>query len=266
MRYGAMNFPVVPVLDEIDRVAGLGFDYLELAMDPPMAHFSVLLTHRLAITKSLQDAGLGLVCHLPTFVSAADLTESIRRASQREMLLSLDLAAELGAEKVVLHPPMASGMGLFVVPTVKELAFEFFEKMVEAAAERDMPLCLENMMPRNILAVEPEDFFAIFERFPNVLLTLDSGHAHIDDRSGSRLRGFVDRFADKIGHLHLSDNRGGGDEHLAVGQGTIDFASLVSNLRQRGYDDTLTLEIFSEERHELLDSRRSVESLFARER
>jgi len=37
MHYGAMNFPVLPVLEEIDAIAGMGFDYLELAMDAPMA-------------------------------------------------------------------------------------------------------------------------------------------------------------------------------------------------------------------------------------
>lgn len=265
MRYGVMNFPVVPLLDEIDAVAGLNFDYLELAMDPPMAHYSVLLSQRLAITRALRDAGLGLVCHLPTFVSAADLTEGIREASLAEMRLSLDLAAELGAEKVVLHPPPVTGMGVFVVPTVKELAFAFLEKMSEAAAEREVPLCLENMMPRNILAVEPEDFFEIFEKFPDLKLTLDSGHGHIDDPDGSRLIGFVDRFPGKIGHLHLSDNNGRRDEHLAVGKGTIDFSSLISKLREHGYDDTLTLEIFSDRRQDLTDSRRQVEALFAGE-
>ena len=43
MQFGAMNFPVTPVLDEIETFARLGFDYLELAMDPPMAHHSNLL-------------------------------------------------------------------------------------------------------------------------------------------------------------------------------------------------------------------------------
>jgi hypothetical protein len=42
MQFGAMNFPVTPVLDEIETFARLGFDYLELAMDPPMAHHSNL--------------------------------------------------------------------------------------------------------------------------------------------------------------------------------------------------------------------------------
>ena len=31
MKYGAMNFPVKPVPQEIERIAGLGFDYVELA-------------------------------------------------------------------------------------------------------------------------------------------------------------------------------------------------------------------------------------------
>ena len=36
MRYGAMNFPVRPVLQELKEIANLGFDYVELVMDPPL--------------------------------------------------------------------------------------------------------------------------------------------------------------------------------------------------------------------------------------
>ena len=32
MRYGAMNFPVRPVLQELKEIAALGFDYVELAI------------------------------------------------------------------------------------------------------------------------------------------------------------------------------------------------------------------------------------------
>ena len=74
MQFGAMNFPVKPVLDEIDAFARLGFDYLELAMDPPMAHHSVLASTRAAIARALKANSLDLVCHLPTFLSTADLT------------------------------------------------------------------------------------------------------------------------------------------------------------------------------------------------
>ena len=96
MHYGAMNFPLTPVLDEIETFARLGFDYLELAMDPPMAHHRILSSSRTAITRALKVNGLGLICHLPTFLCTADLTPSLRQASIKEMRQSLEVAAELG--------------------------------------------------------------------------------------------------------------------------------------------------------------------------
>ncbi|HSO18676.1 MAG TPA: TIM barrel protein, partial [Desulfosarcina sp.] len=178
MQFGAMNFPVTPVLEEIETFAGLGFDYLELAMDPPLAHFSILESIREKIVDALSAASMGLVCHLPTFLSTADLTESIRRASVGEMHRSLKTAAVLGAEKVVLHPSMAVGMGGFVLETVKRHVMDFLAGMVASADALGLTLCLENMFPRNRIGVEADDFEALFEAFPALKMTLDTGHAN----------------------------------------------------------------------------------------
>lgn len=35
MQFGAMNYPIRPVLEEIEVIGTLGFDYRELAMDAP---------------------------------------------------------------------------------------------------------------------------------------------------------------------------------------------------------------------------------------
>ena len=263
MHFGAMNFPITPVLDEIETFARLGFDYLELAMDPPMAHHSILSSSRSAITRALRVNGLGLVCHLPTFLSTADLTESLRRASLTEMRRSLEVAVELGAKKVVLHPSMAGGMGAFVLDTVKGYAFDFLSEMAAAAHCLDVTICLENMFPRNRLGVEPDDFEDIFKTFPSLKLTLDTGHANVDDRRGRRLKGLVNRFGLHIGHLHVSDNQGKRDDHLAVGQGTVNFADLVMRLKGAGYDDTVTLEVFDENRQMLVESRERIKAMFA---
>lgn len=263
MQFGAMNFPVMPVLEEIEVFARLGFDYLELAMDPPMAHHSILSANRNAIAGALSDSGLGLVCHLPTFVSTADLTESLRLASVIEMRRSLDVAFDLGAKKVVLHPSMAGGMGAFVLATAKAYAFDFLAEMVEAARELSITVCLENMFPRCLLGVLPEDFDEIFRLFPSLMLTLDTGHANIDSQRQSRLLGLVERFGDRIGHLHFSDNRGKRDDHLPVGKGSVDFAGLVRRLKKIGYDDTLTLEVFDKDRRLLVESRERIKAMFA---
>lgn len=258
-----MNFPVMPVLDEIDCFAGLGFDYLELAMDPPMAHHSIISARKKEIAMALKDTGLGLVCHLPTFLTTADLTDSLRRASVAEMHLSLLMAVELGAKKVVLHPSMACGMGAFVLATVKGYVFDFLSVMVEAARQLEVTICLENMFPRNLLGVEPDEFEEFFRVFPSLQLTLDTGHANIADPQGRRLKKLVERFGKQIGHLHFSDNQGKRDDHLAVGEGTVDFPDLVRSLKAIGYDDTLTLEVFDQDRRKLVASRERLKLLFA---
>lgn len=263
MKYGAMNFPVADLLQEIDRIGVMEFDYIEIAMDPPMAHHSIISARPEEIQDKLQHNGLDIICHLPTFVTTADLTESLRRASVQEMLQSLRTAAALGTGKVVLHPSMAFGMGMFVMDTVRKYAFEFLQEITTTADSLDITLCLENMMPRNMFGVEPHEFEEIFAKFPNMMLTLDTGHAHIGDSGGDRLVEFVHRFPSRIGHLHFSDNSGKRDEHLGVGKGTVDFPRLVDKLKQTGYDGTLTLEVFDEDPHSLPDSRERVKTIFS---
>lgn len=232
-------------------------------MDPPMAHYSVLYSAQTAIKRKLKNSGLGLICHLPTFVATADLAESIRRASVSEMRNSIELAAELGAQKIVLHPSMVSGMGGFVMDTIKQYAFDFLAEMVDAAEHLNLTICLENMFPRNLLGVEPDQFEEIFRLFPSLKLTLDTGHANIYDHGGRRLNGLVQRFGTRIGHLHFSDNNGMSDEHLPIGRGSINFPHLVGCLSALGYDDTLTLEVFDTDRQALINSREDIKSMFA---
>ena len=255
MFYGAMNFPILSVLDEIHTFAELGFDYFELTMDQPEAHYSNISADVVAITKALHDHGMGIICHMPTFVSSADLTESIRKASVTEIKRSFSVAADLGAEKVVLHPPMISGMGAYVPDKARAYAFEFLSEMVELSQTLGVAICLENMMPRNNFGVEPAEFETIFRRFPSLQLTFDTGHANLGENGKVRFQELVKQFGDRIGHVHLSDNRGRYDEHLPLGSGNIDFKRLANDLKSLKYKGTVTFEVFDDDRQMLVKSR-----------
>ena len=256
MQYGAMNFPVNPILDEIKMIAAMGFDYLELTMDPPYAHYSVIREYKEDILKALGACSLGLVCHLPSFVYTADFTESIRKASLDEMLNSIEVAAELGVSKAVLHPSMVSGLGIYVMDTVRKYAFQSLEAIAEKAEKKGICLCFENMFPNYGFFSEPEEFVEIFEKFPEFMLTLDIGHANIESKkSGKRILDFIEKLGTRIGHIHVSDNSGKKDEHLPVGKGTVPFPKIIRVLKKAGYQNTVTLEIFTEDRRHLLVSR-----------
>ena len=258
MRFGAMNFPVRPVLEEVRKISHLGFDYLELAMDPPCAHYSDLDRMAGDLIRALESDNLGLVCHLPTFVYTADLTPGIRKVSLDEMICSLETAARLKAEKVVLHPSIISGLGAFVMEETIRYADESLSAITSRAVEMGLTLCLENMFPRYGILYDPEQFETVFNQFPDLLMTLDTGHAHIGDPEGNRLFDFMAHFGDRIGHIHISDNQGQRDEHLGVGRGTIDFERFSRELKALGYNQTITLEIFSQDTEDLIESRERI--------
>jgi len=263
MRFGAMNFPIRPILDEIHAIGALGFDYLELAMDPPEAHYLLLMGQHATIREALDRHDMGLICHLPTFIHTADLTASIREASREEVLKSLAAAKELGAHKVVLHPSFVGGMGRSAPELARRHAIEALDAAAREGEKLDCRICLENLFTRLTPFTTPGDFETAFQRWPGLRMTLDVGHAFIDGRGMDLIFEFMRRFGDRIDHLHISDNGGRQDDHLAVGKGAIDFRALISGLKQLDYDETMTLEIFTPDRADLVNSRQLLQKMLA---
>ena len=143
-------------------------------MDPPQAHYSTISEKLDLLRKTLDERAMSVVCHLPTFLYTADLTESLRQASVKEMLSSLEVAASLHPLKVVLHPSYLLGLGVFVAERVREYSLTSLRTIVEKAEQLGLCLCIENMFPRSNLFVEPADFAEVFRNFPTLKLT--SGH------------------------------------------------------------------------------------------
>jgi sugar phosphate isomerase/epimerase len=260
MRFGVMNSPLHPLLQEVEALGRLGVDYLEVTMDAPHAHYTVIRERKDDLLKALQDRSLALVCHLPTFVSLADLTESLREASIAETIQSMQVAADLRPLKTVLHPSVIRGLGTMMPDLTHRHAMAAMERLLNEAGRLNLLICVENMMPSSLSLVRPEDFDPVFNMFPHARLTLDIGHAHIGGGM-KRILGFIDRFADRIGHVHASDNAGRNDDHLPIGAGTIDYPGIVKALRAVGYDDTITLEVFSKDRDYLRISREKLAAM-----
>lgn len=262
MRYGVMNSPLHELLHEVETLGAFGFDYFEMTMDAPYAHHSVVSEQKSELGKALKRFGMDLVCHLPTFVSTADLTDTIREASIQETLRSMQAAVELGARKAVLHPSFIKGLGSMLPDLSRQHSMAAMDRLLKEAECLHLTVCIENMISPFFPLVRPEDFDEVFDRFPNAGLTLDTGHAYIGGGI-ERILSFIQRFPDRIGHVHVSDNRGRNDDHLPVGAGTIDFVKVVKALKEIGYDETITFEVFTTDREYLVISRKKFERMFS---
>ena len=257
MRYGAMNFPVKPILREIEEIGKLGFDYIELTMDPPEATPEKILEQKKSIGKLLDQYHMGILAHLPTFLFTSDLYESLREVSLKENFKALEAAAELGIQKAVLHPSYITGLGKFLLDRTKKYGMQAIEAILKKATHLGIQLCLENMFPQTHFLYHPREFQEVFETFPELRLTLDIGHAHLGGERNRAIE-FIQSYGHRIAHIHANDNFGKEDNHLPIGAGIIDFERMIKALKEISYNETLTLEVFSKDRDYLRLSREKI--------
>lgn len=261
MFFGAMNFPLKDLEEEIRAVASLGFDFLELAMDAPEGLPSSIWERSNRLQRVLKECSLGLVAHLPTFVWPADLTPRIRKASLEECLEGLELASYLEAHCVVLHPGSFFGLGNLARDLSTQAALESLEALLEKASSLGLQVGVENMFPRGGWLVTPKDFAPVMNRFPNLGITLDVAHAFIGGGL-QRIQEFLSSYPERILHVHLSDNWGERDDHLPIGAGRIPFSKVVAALKDCQYAGWATLEVFSPDRDYLKISRRKLQRMW----
>jgi len=80
----------------------------------------------------------------------------------------------------------------------------------------------------------------------------DIGHLNVFGRDPVE---YLNRYKDKLLHVHLHDNNGIDDLHLPLGAGNIDWDHLINTLKSF-YDSTITLEIFSSDKEYVLYSKK----------
>jgi sugar phosphate isomerase/epimerase len=249
MLVGAMNFPGRSVLKEIHRIAEDDFDFVDLTLEPPAAWFP----DGKEVGRLMGDLGLTAVGHTPWHLPIAAPFPELRKVARDLFRRALDCFADAGVDLVNVHPDQR--VPLHSRDQVRAMNAEAIGDLIEDGASRGITLMVENL---DRTFSRPEDLAPILERNPDLGLHLDVGHANLNIGIGgtNRSQAFLDAFGDRLKHVHLSDNRGGGDDlHLPLGAGTIDWRGVVRGLKEVGYDGTVTLEVFSRERDYLRRSR-----------
>jgi sugar phosphate isomerase/epimerase len=94
------------------------------------------------------------------------------------------------------------------------------------------------------LGVRIEEFRRLFERIRSPYLGLALDVAHCELLPGGTAS-FVRAFPERIHSAQVSDNRGRVDEHLTIGEGTIDFRRVLGALRRIRFAGPLIIELFN---------------------
>ncbi|MFO1076306.1 MAG: sugar phosphate isomerase/epimerase family protein [Planctomycetota bacterium] len=167
---------------------------------------------------------------------------AIRRAAVDHLGRLCEKAAILGA--TVLAGPMHSAYGVFSEqpPTADERArcVEVLHAAGDRAATFGVALAIEPLNRFECYFLNTAaDCNAIVRAVahPCVRATLDTHHAHIEERS---IAAAIRASADTLGHVQLSENHRG-----TIGTGQVDFARTLAALDAIDYRGWLVVEAFS---------------------
>lgn len=234
-----------------------GFDFVEVLLDGPYARERIE-GERDAMRAALDDAGLGVVVHLPFAADPGSPFAPVREGVVTELVSGMDLAVDLGAERVVFHPSSDAWELGWTAAERRGFVHESLDALVPAARERGLVPCLENVVSSHYDAAA---FPALLDRYPDASMTFDTSHALLSGMAEPAMADFCRAHADRVDHLHLVDTRGDGDEHLPVGMGRLDFETVLGGLRDAGWTGTATLEVGTEDYATIELGKRNLEAL-----
>lgn len=157
----------------------------------------------------------------------------IQKATEYRYAQAYDAGVRLGAKKIIYHTGF--------IPTVYYLEgwaqrmADFWNSFMGSRTE--MQVLMENLLdpfPEPIKQVK--DMVGV----PNFKLCLDIGHANC--YSNISPVKWAECFGDQIGHVHIHNNHGDRDAHLALTNGTIPVNEILSSIKKYSPDVTYTIE------------------------
>lgn len=174
----------------------------------------------------LGRGGVNVTFHGPFFdLSPGSTDPEIRAVTRRRFEQVLHLVPLFLPKAVVCHAGYEKYRYGYMRASWMEKSVETWRWFSEKLNELGSRLVLENVYEQ-----APEDLFPLFEELEGVGFCLDVGHQAVFGRSA--LMAWLSVLGPHLRHLHLHDNHGDMDTHLALGNGSVNLPLLFEYFRK----------------------------------
>ena len=201
------------------RQENAGFEMMDPFLLPSIGDFG----KQLNIAEQYRKTGMAHSVHGAFIdVNPASGDPDFRNLSRQRCRESCEIATALGAGNLVFHSSAFPFLRGAYLENWAAGCAAFYEELAETYGL--------NLFIENAQDTDPTPLRKLMEsiRSPKVRVCLDIGHGNYSRAPISR---WFAELSPWIGYLHLSDNLGQFDDHLPLGQGSIDWA-LVDRLWQ----------------------------------
>jgi len=261
-KFGYMTNPLRDITNEIKKAKKLGFDFVEIGIEAPAAMPEDLMRKREQILTLLNKYKTFAIAHTTWWIELGSLYDNIRKAWLEEAKKAIRVANELGIKEINFH---AETFGLSVmnkkyrIKTLKTFV-QSLDELVDYAGKFNMGVMLENVPKKRRAGIDINGFRYIMKRVKGLGLHLNIGHAFIEGKMKC-VEKYIKTFRDRLWHIHIHDNHGESDEHLAIGNGEIDYERVIGLLKNTDYNRTISFEVFTNDK-EVKQSLRKIKRMW----
>jgi len=179
-------------------------------------------------------------------LSPGAVDPAIREVTVSRFSHTLELAESIGAKAVVFHSGYEKWKYDHNLDIWLEESLKTWSPLLGHAKKRGIRIAIENIFENN-----PENLVALLERIvdEDFGLCFDTGHFNLF--STITLTEWLSLVGERIIELHIHDNDGTRDNHMAPGKGKFDFETLFRKLSEQDRKDLIfTIEAHSKEEAE----------------
>ena len=234
----------------IEKTIEAGFSSIDISLiefeENPL-FFENSASHLQSIKRILAERGAVIhQAHSP-FPHYREGEDAFNKKAKAATLRSIELAAELGAKYIIVHP-MWFRNDTPAVQMEKNLAL--YAPYGEMAKKCGIKIAIENMWgvlrdcPDKICAnvcSTAEELAAYADALGDpFVVCLDVGHAGLVNETADRM---IPILGKRLHSLHIHDNDFYDDHHTAPFHGKINWDALTTALADIGYDESFTYEV-----------------------
>jgi len=185
------------------------------------------------------------ICHLPFGIKSNAEQEEISRFNAR-MYRAIDAAKILGVDYAVLHPNTSTvPLESFDRQAQYDSVMSHLSPYTEYAAKTGVNIVIENMrvvhsqIPIHRYCGAPDELCDIADAL-GIGICWDFGHANINGLKQSEAFSYI---GSRLKVLHVNDNFGNGDCHVAPFCGQIDWRDAMQGIGAIGFQGLLNYEV-----------------------
>jgi sugar phosphate isomerase/epimerase len=232
------------ILDCLPLIRESGFSMIEVCSTPEHLNFHDLKSvHR--TRERIRELGMEAYSFHAPFaptidIASSDLTQ--RNASVAEILKAAEAAALLRVHYFVLHPGPENPATILAseqLPRMQHVV-ESLNRIAQHCQELGIVCVLENKLP-HLLFGNTSDILWILDGIntAKVGVCLDTGHAFL----AGDVRNLVHKVSGHLRMIHAHDNAGRDDNHVAPGDGKIDWEQFLRDLIEVRFRGAFVLEM-----------------------